>query len=471
MAVGIDNAVLGYGGAGGGGKSHLARVGAIYLNMLAAQSGIDRPRSIIATSNYPLLTDRQIGRLEAMRDWGKVTESRAHGLHFRFHDAALGVIALRNLDDPAKYRGTEAHAAFIDESTELPEQIKGYDTLASLLYPLRVPGGYSPIPLILTFNPDGVGFRWHYDLFITRRNIKQLDPERVLYLPATMDDNLMLDHEAYEANLRSYGEYIYMARRYGLWLSPSGAVFPNLTPTTQQFSYRKAFPHGIPRHWKRVIGIDYGVKAPYCAVWIAIDPKGNAWLYRMDYAAGLGSWDQAKRVVGLTGPEERIDAVLCDPNMWAKLPGHDGVPNVAVITDYQKAFSAHSDRFPQPMPANNQNKAHRISVLGRLLDHDNEFPNLYIEESCHEGWSELIGAVYDSRGDLSAKREEMDPRVPDHFIDATQYATGWLYDVPQEPTDTTPRPLSIAEWQALRWSELERQTHPGRLDYEPAPLL
>ena len=77
-----------------------------------SRRGFPGPRAVLATSTYTLLTDRHIHRLgdPEFRRFGRVKKSLMHGLAFHFHDEANGVIALRNLDDPDKYRGTEATA-------------------------------------------------------------------------------------------------------------------------------------------------------------------------------------------------------------------------------------------------------------------------------------------------------------------------------------------------------------------------
>lgn len=411
-----------YGGAGFGGKSYGLRACAVYTLIYLAALGYGPNRFILATSTYGLLRDRHIGKFgEEYGHLGLVKDSKDHGLAFHFFDKAIGVIALRNLDNPGKYRGTECCGAGIDELTELPDLIAGQDTLATLLYPIRSSKPLPFTPFIAGSNPDGVGHAWVKGTWIERT--RNQDYEHLEFISALPTDNPTLTAN-YLRTLEALPPHLRKARLEGSWASPEGARWGYLDRSVQIYDQRDRFPRGIPDNWYRFMGIDWGLRAPYAALWFAVEPgTHNIFCYREDYQSGLLTHEQVKRVREKTGLDEYIDRVRFDPSMWAVPSLHDrGKHDLAPVDHFRNGLIVEDTRFGGIFKGFNKSRVHGFGTLDKVLCRGNGYPDLYISSECQNFWSELTGAIWDSRGILSSTREDIDPRSPDHAITAAVYA-------------------------------------------------
>lgn len=414
--TGQKQAVVLYGGSGASGKSYAIRTAAIYLLGKYRSLGFPGQKVMLACSSYPLLRDRHINKFaEEMRDLGKVVEDRTYGLCFRPRDESLGRVIFRNLDEPNKYRGTEVAAALVDELTELPETIAGESTIGTLLYPIRSPKPLPFMPFGAGSNPDGPGYLWVKKLFVDGETERYgLKPEQVRFVRALVSDNPASTEEMV-ARLKALPERLRKARLYGSWESPEGSRWPYITRQEHLFSMRERFPYGLPESMRTIIGIDYGVHAPFAALWIGIAENGDAYVYRELYETGLTASAQARAVCAETTKTEVIKAVYLDPSMWNR-----SAEGPSAADAYGAVFSEYG--LPHPEPGYNESRIIALATLDLYLERGNGYPNLYIEESCKNLWEELASAVYDNRGWLASQSEDLDPRCADHAITALYYA-------------------------------------------------
>jgi hypothetical protein len=458
-----------YGGSGMSGKSHTLRTFAFWCLACLRDWGFPGQRFMLASADYPTLEGRQITKIvEEFQGMGEYRVShKVHGRCFVFHDKTLGVICLRNLKDPDAYRGTEVAGVGIEEATELPERFGFVRTLELLRYPIRSPLNLPVLPIAMVSNPDGVGWRWIKQLFIDRdlRAFK-LRPQQVIFQQALVEDNPYAG-EAGMAMLNSLTGTLYQARRLGNWDAPEGARFPTLNRMVHRFSLKHDWPHGLPQGWRLLLGQDWGKAAPYCALWIAIDPDGDAWVYREDYRSGLNDPVQAKRIHNLTGENEQISAWRCDPSMWAHTQSsasedEPGRPHIEFFEDEM----AGDDRFPAPTKGYNRSRSTAMATIDMLLQRPGDYPemdeagisypNLYIEEECENLWNELSGAVWDKDAFLGGKKEDIDEQCPDHALTALYYAMcGEI-----EPHAPPPRDEDVIDGEAAQaaWRQ-ERHEH------------
>jgi hypothetical protein len=446
-----------FGGAGGTGKSYCARTACLDILGTLAGLGIKGQRVTLSCSTYDLLRDRHISKFPVeFEGMGEYREShKIHGRSFVFNDRNLGVIALRNLDDPNKYRGTECIASLVDELTEVPEEVGGVRAMDALLYPIRTIRYMPFLPFGGFTNPDGVGFQWVRRLFVDRDvDYFGLTQEQVHFLPARIEDNPKATVEMY-ARLDALQGNLYKSRRLGLWDAPEGARWPMLNRQKHLFKMSEVWPHGLPAKAYLFMGVDWGKHAPYGALWFAFW-DGAIWCYREDYMPGLATSVQADRVANLTGGNETIQIARFDPSMWAD-PMSDGEysggpPKISYFRDKLVP----DPRFLQIAKGFNRSRSQALEVYDHLFNQDNDYPNLFIEESCLNFWRELSGAVWDTRGYLSGKKEDLDPRSPDHLITAGYYAL-FAYLHPESVTDE-PNPL-IIDWAKIKREQEEKRTN------------
>jgi len=99
--------------------------------------------------------------LEFPAHLGRLAQSRDEGYNFKLAPRyGSGTIALRNLDDPAKYRSTEFAAIAVEEITELKAE-----TFDLLRFRLRWPGIDRP-NFAAAGQPGNIGHGWVKELWI-----------------------------------------------------------------------------------------------------------------------------------------------------------------------------------------------------------------------------------------------------------------------------------------------------------------
>jgi phage terminase large subunit len=204
----------------------------------------------------------------------------------------------------------------------------------------------------------------------------------------------------------------------GLWVAPEGARFGWLERGTHTFSMRERFPHGLPSNYKVVVGMDYGIRSPFAAVWCAISPEGDIYVFREAYEKGLDAFEQAQMVVDLTAQNERISAVLADSACWQEFSSKNlvGHSNISVADYYSRAFKA-CDRMGPLLKGWKGALSHSFATLDLLLTRGNGHRDLWIEDRCTNLWRELVELTWDPR---SPDKEEV--VGSDHAVDALRYA-------------------------------------------------
>ena len=166
-----------FGGSRGPGKSYWLRWYAIRQLIALAGMGITGAVWGLFCETYPELQDRQINKIaREFPVWlGTLKETRTLGLGYYLHPQyGGGVLALRNLDDPNKYKGAEFIGLSIDELTRIP--MNKFDILrGSMRWP-----GVDRTQFCAATNPDGRYAEWVRQLWIEQKfegeGFKELAP-------------------------------------------------------------------------------------------------------------------------------------------------------------------------------------------------------------------------------------------------------------------------------------------------------
>ncbi|MBC8537249.1 phage terminase large subunit [Feifania hominis] len=288
-----------YGGARGGGKSWAVRQKAKL--MAVRYAGI---RLLILRKTYPELRENHI--LPMMSELGGVAKYKETEKAFLFPNGSRIRFGYCDSEsDVNQFQGQEFDAIFMDEATHFTKY--QFDTLTACLR------GANEFPkrFYLTCNPGGVGHEWVRRLFIDRQYGPGENPEDYTFIPARVYDNkaLLERDPGYVQMLEALPEDLRRAWLDGDWDVFAGQYFPEFS---RELHVCKGF--AIPEGWRRYFTMDYGLDmlAGYC---IAVDERGDAWVYRELYRSGLIISDAAKAIRERNEGED-IDAFFAPPDLW-----------------------------------------------------------------------------------------------------------------------------------------------------------
>lgn len=290
-----------YGGARGGGKTHVARIkaagGALY------NPGI---KILIVRREYPELEQNIILPMRAMIPQEIATYNGTMRMMF-FANGSTIKFGHYGPNDDLEYQGQEYDWIFMEEATQFTES--QFRTLGACLR------GATKIQrrMYLTCNPGGIGHIWVKRLFVDREYNDGENPDDYTFIRATVDDNpqLLAASPEYKQMLDLLPEDIRRAHRYGDWDALAGTFFPEFQNDTHVIDpfYR------VPDEWKKYRAFDYGLDMFAC-IWVAVDYEGRCYVYREVQQKGLIVSEAAKLAIDLTPPHEHIEFTIAPPDMW-----------------------------------------------------------------------------------------------------------------------------------------------------------
>ena len=264
-----------YGGAAGGGKSHLIRVVSILLCCQIAnlQVYLFRRLSEDLYKNHVEGVNGYYGMLETMIEnkQAKITNSPTK-ISF-WNNSKIHLCHCQYEKDVYKYQGAEINVLLFDELTHFTRfqyvYLRGRCRVAGLDIPDNI-----KIPLILSgSNPGNIGHNWVKSAFVDPAPalaIWQTKPSdgKMLrqYIPAMLKDNPSINYDEYENMLKGLGNpALVRAMLNGDWDIVAGGMFDDL--------YNKVIheiePFAIPSSWYIDRSFDWGSSKPYSVGWWA----------------------------------------------------------------------------------------------------------------------------------------------------------------------------------------------------------
>ena len=290
-----------YGGARGGGKSHVVRIKG--FGGALTYPGI---RILMVRRQYPELEQTLIIPMRSMIPAEVATYNGSMRM-FTFFNGSIIKFGHYGSGDDIEYQGQEWDWIFMDEATQFTES--QFRTLGACLR------GASKIPrrMYLTCNPGGVGHEWVKRLFVDREYRDGENAKDYKFIHATIDDNphLLEASPEYKQMLDLLPEDVRRAWRYGDWDALAGTFFPEFQKDTHVI---EPF-HRIPAEWKKYRAFDYGLDMLAC-LWIAVDFEGRSYVYREVQQPGLIVSEAAKLMLALTPAHEHIEYTIAPPDMW-----------------------------------------------------------------------------------------------------------------------------------------------------------
>ncbi len=266
-----------YGGAAGGGKSHLMRVATIAW--CSAIPGLQvylfrRVREDLMKNHM----EGPKGFRALLAEWCTNGFCRIVDDEIRFRNGSK--IYLCHCKDPKdvyKYQGAEIHVLVIDETTHFLEDMYRFLRNRVRMVGLSLPDwARGRFPRILcSANPGNIGHLWVKNTWIDGREPLRIEPmpdeEGGMlrqYIPARIDDNpsLRFDDPGYEARLSGLGSpALVKAMRDGDWDVVEGAFFSEWSNARHVLQ-----PFDLPESWLRFVAVDWGSYHPFSVGWYAV---------------------------------------------------------------------------------------------------------------------------------------------------------------------------------------------------------
>lgn len=430
-----------YGGAAGGGKSHLMRCAAIMwcTEIPGLQVYLFRRIREDLVKNH---VEGPSGFRALLAGWVECGFVKIVEDEIRFWNGSkIYLCHSKDEKDRFKYQGAEIHLLLIDELTHFTDTIYRFLRNRVRMAGLEVPDKYKgKFPRIICgANPGGVGHQFVKNTFIDgvepMRVVKASDSEGGMlrqYIPAQLDDNPTLTETdpEYEKRLMGLGsESLVRAMRWGDWNVVEGAFFDKFDAQKHVLT-----PFKIPDRWTRFRAGDWGSAKPFAFGWYAIVqddyttlegellPRGALVKYREWYGVKRTSDGKFIPNVGvkMDAPEvadeirrredgEEITYGVLDPATFAT----DGGPSIA---------ERMAGRGVYWRPADNKRVTARGAmggwdqVRGRLRGVEGR-PMLYFFSTCVHTLRTLPSIQHDPD-----RPEDLDTHAEDHAVDETRYA-------------------------------------------------
>lgn len=431
-----------YGGAAGGGKSHLLRIVAMLLCIYIPNIQVYLFRRL----RPDLFANHMDGESGFRNLLSSLTCVRIVDDEIRFDNGAkIHLSHCQHEKDVYKYQGAEIHVLLIDELTHFTDFIYRFLRNRVRMAP-AVPDIIKEIfsqdftlPLILSgSNPGNVGHQFVKGTFIDLLQpyeIKTMEPEeggmRRQYIPALLEDNptLIEQDPGYEMRLHGLGSPdLVKAMRYGLWDITAGAALEKLRRDKHMLR-----DFEVPRAWTKFMVIDWGSAKPFSVGWYCVVadnmtlkakgewperlvPKGALIRYREWYGwngkpnegCRLESPTVAKQILDMEEEAgEEMDYRVGDAAMWAQ---HDGA------SVQQRMYDGTNGRFL--MEQSRKGRSGNFEEVRARIAGDDDGPMLYATVGCKHFWRTVPDLQLDER-----KQEDgPDSEQEDHVYDDVQYA-------------------------------------------------
>ena len=347
-----------YGGARGGGKTHV-------LLRKAAGGALTYPgiKILIVRREYPELEQNIILPMQKLIPPEVASYNGSMRMMF-FCNGSIIKFGHYGAGDDQEYQGLEFDWIFMEEATQFSES--QFRTLGACLR------GATKFPrrMYLTCNPGGIGHLWVKRLFVDREYREGEKAKDYTFIPATVDDNpqLLEASPEYKQMLDLLPEDVRRAWRYGDWNAMAGTFFPEFRKETHVIA---PFVR-VPREWKKYRAFDYGLDMFAC-LWVAVDFEGRAYVYREVQQSGLIVSEAAKLANALTPPEEHIEFTIAPPDMWNRQKD-SGRSMAEIFAQYGLGLLKASNNRVQGWMA--------VKELLKPMKSDTDRPGLLVTENC-----------------------------------------------------------------------------------------
>lgn len=297
------NKYICYGGARGGGKSHVSR---IKMCLLALNySGI---QILLLRRTLAELRENHVLQLQKLlKDIAVYKESTKEFLFPNGSRIKLGYCD--NEKDVLQYQGQAYEVIVLEEATHFTEfQFQTLTESNRMSGNMKEP--FNP-RMYFTCNPGGVGHLWVKRLFIDRDYTPTENPNDYKFIPSLVFENkYIMEHDPnYVKVLENLPEDRKQAMLYGNWDIFDGQFFREFKRNVHVIE-----PFQIPEHWNRYIAMDYGLDM-FAVLFIAIDTKGKAYVYNEIHKPNL-IVSEARQTLKSIMRHYKYKYIYAPPDLW-----------------------------------------------------------------------------------------------------------------------------------------------------------
>lgn len=428
-----------YGGAAGGGKSHLMRVAAIFwcLQIPGLQVYIFRRVSndlwknhMEGPTSFPALLAAYI-----ISGFAKINYGDGY-IEFK-NKSKIFLCHCQYEKDRFKYLGAEIHVLMMDELTTFTEKIYRFLRGRLRMSGIKLPPQYRGLfPRIVNgTNPGNIGHNWVKFSFIDgspEYEIRQMPKSeggmRRQFIPAKLEDNPALRESDpdYKDRLEGLGDpELVRAMLAGDWDIVAGGMFDDLWRREKQIIK----PFAIPPSWRIDRSFDWGSSAPFSVGWWAESdgttaPNGKTYprgtLFRIyEWYGWNGKPNEGCKLLAVDIARE----ILKKEAHWGITvkPGpadrsiFDTENGVCIAADMKKVGVKWTEADKSPGSRKNGAEIMR-KYLKAVLGFPMEDPGLFIFDRC----SHFIRTIPTLPRD-EKDRDDVDTKAEDHVWDETRY--------------------------------------------------
>lgn len=442
-----------YGGAAGGGKSHLVRIAGIawchaipglqfylfrrtsddlYKNHMEGPTGFP---SILAE-----WIDRGYAKINYSRNFIEIGEhSKIHLCHCQYEK------------DVTKYQGAEIHVLGMDELTHFTRYqyrfLRSRVRMGGLVVPERFAGMF---PRILgATNPGGIGHNWVKAAWVDAAPERQIwqapaadGGMRRQYIRARLEDNptLTQNDPNYEQKLEGMGDpALVRAMRLGDWDIVAGGMFDDVWD--RAVHVLKPFP--IPPGWYVDRSFDWGSSKPFSVGWWAesdgnpfdvapgiqrVWPRGTlvrihewyGWNGEANVGLKLASRDIARGIMerdANLGVSARVKDGPADPAIFTEEDAH------CIAREFEKAtFPEYPGRRVRwTHGVKNRSRKQGWETMRQMLKAGRSYPmesaGLFVFDTCNDGFIRTVPVLPRDPRDS----DDVDTKSEDHAGDEARY--------------------------------------------------
>lgn len=439
-----------FGGAAGGGKSHLKRVAGISwsLEIPKLQVYLFRRVSNDLKKNHMEGPNGFINLLAGLLKQNSASINHTD-LKIEFSNGAcIFLCHCQHEKDLIKYQGAEIHVLLIDEITHFTESmyrfLRGRVRMVGVELPEKYKGLFPRI--LVSGNPGGIGHTWVKQTFIDAQPaynlVKQNKSEGGLirqYIPAKLHDNpaLLKDDPDYEDRLSALGNpALVKAMKDGNWDVVLGAAFEEWN---KDFHVLKPFE--IPSNWKAYRAHDWGYSKPYAILYFAISngeevqtplgprcfPRGSIIFFGEIYGWNGKADTGAKHTPSqISARVLEKDAAFLEQGIKVK----DGPADSAIYTkaDGETSIADKMEKEGVTWVPADKSPGSRVNGWGLMheglrnaVDHPLEMPGIFFFDTCTHCIRTIPAMPVDPN-----KPEDVDTKSEDHIGDTARYAVRFV---------------------------------------------